>query len=154
MGFCEFKSGCERTSLVWADWFTSSSFGLPTRQLSSTKGEQKRITQTIILNISWLPNSLVPNRGAKCHAEKLKPPTFTSLVWCGRWSNPGLLCLWNENIILHSQIWKHYRANTILSHSNKRFFCESKQSKKLIHYVRCAKIFWVKLVYKDQPRDQ
>ncbi len=56
---------------------------------NSATGEQKGITQTIYTDFeppSRLPNSLMPS--AKLRSENL--PVFTSLVWRGRESNPGL----------------------------------------------------------------
>ncbi len=75
--------------LVWAERSTFDSFGVPSHRCNSATGDQKGITQTIYTDSeppSLLPNSLMPS--AKLRSAKLQ--VFTSLVWRGRGSNPGL----------------------------------------------------------------
>ncbi len=53
------------TCLVWAELSTPDSFSAPRHQLKFATGEQKWITQTILLTwsrVSRLPNSLMPSR--------------------------------------------------------------------------------------------
>ncbi len=62
---------------------------MPSHRFNSATGEQKWITQTIYTDSEQpirLPNSLMPS--AKQRSANL--PFFTSLVWRGRESNPGL----------------------------------------------------------------
>ncbi len=74
------------TCLVWAERSTPDSFRVPSHRFNSATGEQKGITKTIYTESepsSRLANSLMPS--AKLRSTNL--PYFTSLVWCGRWSN-------------------------------------------------------------------
>ncbi len=75
--------------LVWAERSTPESFWVPSHWFISATGEQKGITQTIYTDPeppSRMPQSLMPS--AKLRSTTL--PVFTSLVWRGRGSNPGL----------------------------------------------------------------
>ncbi len=77
------------TCLVWAQRSTPNGFWVPSHRFNSATGEQKGITQTIYTDSkppTQLPNSLMPS--AKLRSANL--PVFTSLVWRGQGSNPGL----------------------------------------------------------------
>ena len=68
---------------------TPDNFWVLSHRFNSATGEQKEITQTIYTDSeppSRMPNSLMPS--AKLRKANL--PVFTSLVWRGRGSNPGL----------------------------------------------------------------
>ena len=74
------------TCLVWGERSTLDSFGVASHKFNCTTGEQNWITQTIYTDSEPPSPSLVPS--AKLRSAHL--PVFTSLVWRGRGSNPGL----------------------------------------------------------------
>ncbi len=80
------------TCLVWAERSTPDNFGVPSHRFNSATRGQKGITQTAQTIYtdseppSRMPNSLMPS--AKLKSANLL--FFTSLVWHGRASNPGL----------------------------------------------------------------
>ncbi len=77
------------TCLVWTERSTPDSLCVLSHRFNSATGEQKRITRTIYTDSelpSLLPTSLMPSAKLRC----ANLPFFTSLVWRGRRSNPGL----------------------------------------------------------------
>ncbi len=75
--------------LFWGHRSTPDNVWVPSYQFNSTTGKQKGITQIIYTDSepsSQMPNSSIPS--AKMRSANL--PVFTSLVWCGRGSNPSL----------------------------------------------------------------
>ncbi len=77
------------TCLVWAEQSTPDNFWVPSHRFSSATGEQRGIIQNIYTDSeppSRMRNSLMPS--AKLRSAIL--PFFTSLVWFGQGSNPGL----------------------------------------------------------------
>ncbi len=87
------------TYLVWAKWSVLESFWMPSHRLNSATGEQKGITQTLILTLSWRVGCLTHSR-AKLRSANI--PAFTFLLWCG----------WGSKIRIHKMIQAGLRKAT------------------------------------------
>ncbi len=123
-------------------------FWVASHRFNSATGGQKGITQTIYTDSeqpSRMPNSLMPS--AKLRSANL----LTSLVWCGRGSNPSRTPKGRTN---HYATWGRYNKsldkchNTIIVYPLRHFWHMLRDTKS---YVTQEKPIWTRHSDNDFP---